>query len=127
MGSFRVDTTAHPGILLLVLSGSPTPQEMDEFVAAHNLAIESFGGAPYRVFCDLRAMQPLSPEAAERFLAAKTFSSAQANFQGSAVLVQSSIIAMQHRRTSVEGGVMDTELITDNEQACWAHLRRVRR
>ena len=100
---------------------------MTSFVAAHNAAIEGFRGAPYRVFCDLREMLPLSPEAAAGFQAAKAFSSVQPNFQGSAVLVASSVVAMQHRRTSIEGGVMDTERISDDEAVCWDHLRRVAR
>jgi hypothetical protein len=127
MGSFVVDTTSQPGILRLVVRGSPSQQQMKEFLEQHNRAIDEYRGAPYRVFCDLREMVPLSPEAATCFQAAKEYSSSHTNFQGSAVLVASSTVAMQHRRTSVEGGVMETELISDNEAACWAHLRRVRR
>ncbi|MET0286898.1 MAG: hypothetical protein ABW352_20620 [Polyangiales bacterium] len=127
MSSFRVDATSKPGILVLVLSGSPGADEMERFVAEHNRAIESYRGAAYRVFCDLRDMQPLSPDAAAHFQRAKEFSKAQPNFRGSAVLVASSTVAMQHRRTSLEGGVLETELICDSEPACWSHLRRVHR
>jgi len=112
---------------MLEVHGSLSVDEMKRFVEDHNRAIEELKGAPYRVFCDLRAMLPLSPEAAAGFQAAKAFSASQPNFQGSAVLVSSSTVAMQHRRTSTEGGVMDTELISDNDSACWEHLRIVRR
>jgi hypothetical protein len=58
---------------------------------------------------------------------AKAYSASLPNFQGSAVLVTSQVIAMQHRRTSTDSGVMDTELISDDEEACREHLRRVQR
>lgn len=124
---FQVDSTTHPGVLLLIVRGSPSTAEMQEFVERHNRAIEAYQGAPYRVMCDLRELQPLHPEVAALFAQAKSFSRAQPNFQGSAVLVSSATVAMQHRRTSVEAGVMDSELISDQAAACWAHLKRVRR
>ena len=61
------------------------------------------------------------------FETAKQHSASKPNFQGSAVLVSSQVVAMQHRRTSSAGGVLETELISDDEAACWEHLRRVRR
>jgi hypothetical protein len=57
----------------------------------------------------------------------KRYSSQHANFRGSAVLATSATVAMQHRRTSMSGGVLDTELITENEAAAWKHLESVRR
>ncbi|MDB4988178.1 MAG: hypothetical protein JWN04_3356 [Myxococcaceae bacterium] len=127
MGEFKVDAHGQPGIVALELRGQLTGDEMRAFVVAHNQAIESLRGAPYRVFCDLRAMLPLSPEASQFLHEAKSFSAAQPNFQGSAVLTASSLVAMQHRRTSVETGIMETELISDNEAACWDYLRRIQR
>jgi hypothetical protein len=127
MSPFHVDSTTHPGVLLVVVRGSPSIAEMQEFVELHNRAIEEYKGAPYRVMCDLRDLQPLGPEAAAMFAQAKSFSRVRPNFQGSAVLVSSATVAMQHRRTSVEAGVMDSELISDDADACWKHLRRVRR
>jgi hypothetical protein len=127
MGQFKVDSASKPGVLQLTLEGALSLDEMKEFVALHNRSIESFNGATYRVFCDLRHMMPLSPEAAALLQTAKQFSASQPSFQGSAVLVASSVVAMQHRRTSIEGGVMSTELITDDEAACWEHLRRTQR
>jgi hypothetical protein len=58
---------------------------------------------------------------------AKKYSASRPNFRGSAVLVASATIAMQHRRTSIGGGVMDTELISDDEAELRAHLARVHR
>jgi len=112
---------------MLEVEGALSNEEMHAFVLEHNTAIDALRGAAYRVFCNLRNMQPLSPEASQQFLLAKQYSAAHPNFEGSAVLVASSLIAMQHRRTSVEGGVMESELISDDEAACWAHLRRVQR
>ena len=57
----------------------------------------------------------------------KAYSAAHANFQGSAVLVASTIVAMQHRRTSASGGVIDTELISAEEATCWEHLAKITR
>lgn len=124
---WTVDGVSRPGVLMLRLSGSLAPLEMTEFVAAHNAAVDAQGDKPYRVFCDIRALAPLSPECAALFERAKAYSSAHVNFQGSAVLAQSQVVAMQHRRTSVAGGVWKTELLTDNEAACWAHLAKVTR
>lgn len=127
MGHYKVDTASKPGILLLEVEGALSLDEMRAFVRDHNAAIDATQGAPYRVFCNLRNMLPLSPEASQLFLQAKQYSASHRNFEGSAVLIASSLIAMQHRRTSVEGGVMNSELITDEETECWAHLRRVHR
>lgn len=127
MGSWVVDATSEPGILVLRVLGALSSAEMASFVRAHNAAVDAFGINTYKVFCDLREMNPLSPEAAVHFESAKQHSSARPNFQGSAVLVSSQLIAMQHRRTSITGGVMDSELISNDEAACREHLRRVRR
>lgn len=109
------------------VEGVISEPEMRELVAAHNSAIDAFGAKEYRVFVDIRELKPLSPECAELFERAKLYSSAHVNFQGSAVLVASKLVALQHQRTSVAGGVMSTELISEDEAACWEHLRTVRR
>ena len=100
---------------------------MQEFVTTHNAAINAFKGRDYRVFCDIRNLLPLSPEAAAVFEQAKGYSAKQTSFRGSAVLVVGKLVAMQHQRTSVASGVMNTELISEDEAACWAHLAQVRR
>lgn len=127
MGSWKVDGTSRPGILALRLEGAMTERETSEFVRAHDAAIDAFGGADYRVFCDIRDLRPLSPEAAALFERAKAYSSSRPNFRGSAVLASSKVVALQHQRTSISGGVMSTELISEDEAACWEHLRRVHR
>jgi hypothetical protein len=124
---WHVDGTTRAGILAVRLEGNLDDREMAEFVRAHNAAVDAFGARDYRVFCDIRALKPLSQSAAGLFEKAKSYSAAHANFQGSAVWVASATIAMQHRRTSTSGGVMDTELITEDEKACWAHLAKVQR
>lgn len=127
MGSWSVDGSSRPGILALRLEGSLSVDEMTKLVAAHDAAIDAFRGAEYRVFCDIRELRPLSPACTALFEQAKAYSNAHANFQGSAVLVASKLVALQHQRTSVSGGVMDSELISEDEAACWSHLARVRR
>jgi hypothetical protein len=127
MGSFEVDASTEPGILRIRCEGSLEVSQVEEFVRLHNQAIERFGEAPYRVFLDLRKSNLMSPRAAEVMEGAKMFSAARPNFQGSAVLVSSSVVAMQNRRTSTTSGVTATELISDDEQACKEHLRKVTR
>lgn len=127
MGKWLVDNTSTPGVLRLELEGIFSFDEMAAFVEAHDRAIDDFRGGDYRVFCDIRNLRPLSPEAAGRFEKGKAYSAAHPNFQGSAVLVSSKLVGLQHQRTSIGGGVMETELITDDEAACWEHLKNVRR
>jgi hypothetical protein len=127
MGIWSVDGHSKPGTLHLRLEGAFPLAEMQAFVDAHNRAIDDFKDATYRVFCDIRGLTPLSPEAAAVFEIAKAYSAAHANFQGSAVLVASTIVAMQHRRTSASGGVIDTELISAEEATCWEHLAKITR
>lgn len=122
MSSWSVDTDAHPGIVTVTVIGSPDADEIRKLVLAHNAAIDGFHGKPYRIFCDLREMRALSGEAATAFEQAKAYSSTQPNFCGSGVLVESAVVGMQHRRTSVSGGVMDTELISGDSDAIWEHL-----
>jgi hypothetical protein len=127
MGIWNVDGSTRPGILALRLEGTLAEDEMDAFVRAHDAAIDAFGGADYRVFCDIRQLRPLSPKCAALFEQAKSYSNAHRNFRGSAVLVASKLVALQHQRTSTSSGVMPTELISEDEDACWKHLARVHR
>ncbi len=127
MGTFRIDGVGRPGILCMTLSGVFTKDEMARCLEEHNAAIDAFDGADYRVFVDIRDLAPLSPECAALMEEAKVYSSTRPNFRGSAVLVASKIIALQHQRTSVAGGVMGTELISEDPAACEAHLATIRR
>lgn len=127
MGRWSVDTASQPGLLILILSGQVTLAEMLAFVEAHNAAVQGFAGHPYKVFCDLRGLRPLSQECAEAFESAKRISSGKNNFEGSAVLVDAKFTSMQHRRTSVSAGVANTELITESEEAALSFLRTVSR
>lgn len=104
-----------------------TVAEMTAFVDAHNRAIDSYAGSNYKVWCDIAKLQTLDPDCAKLFEKAKQYSSAHPNFRGSAVLVASAVIAMQHRRTSLGSGVMNTELISDDVAALEHHLRTVYR
>jgi hypothetical protein len=124
---WKVDGRSRPGVLQLQVSGRISVEEMREFVKAHDHAIDAFDGKDYRVFCDIRSLAPLSPECAELFLKAKAYSNAHTNFQGSSVWVDNALAALQHRRTSQEGGVLSTELISENETQLWDHLRTVTR
>jgi hypothetical protein len=127
MGTWNVDTTSTPGILKLTLEGRFTAEDMTAFVDAHNRAIDGYGTSDYKVWCDISKLLTLSPDCARRLEKAKQYSSAHKNFRGSAVLVASALIALQHRRTSLDGGVMSTELISQDVQALEHHLRTVYR
>jgi len=127
MGNWNVDAATRPGVLSLRLEGTLSEDEMGAFVRAHDAAIDAFGTTDYRVFCDIRELRPLSPKCAALFEQAKSYSNSHRNFRGSAVLVASKLIALQHQRTSAASGVMPTELISEDEAACWKHLARVHR
>lgn len=124
---YTIDTNAMPGVLWLRLWGAIKPPEMEAFLAEHNAAIDGLGGREYRVLCDLRGLSPLSPQASSAFESAKAYSAAHMNFHGSAVLVESAVVALQHERTSTVAGVISTELITDSEEAALAHLASIDR
>src|SRR5688572_16262009 len=127
MGKWNVDAERKPGILWLELEGEMTKEEMAAFVAAHNAAIDGFGGKDYKVFCDIRKLKPLSPESADLMEKAKGYSNSHRNFRGSAVWASGAVVALQHRRTSMSGGVINTELISEHELELWAHLEKVHR
>jgi hypothetical protein len=127
MGTWNVDTASTPGILRLTLEGRFTAEDMTAFVDAHNRAIDGFGASDYKVWCDISRLLTLSPDCARLLEKAKQYSSSHKNFRGSAVLVASALIALQHRRTSLDGGVMSTELISQDVQALEHHLRTVYR
>lgn len=111
----------------MTLEGRFSVEEMTAFVHAHNQAIDGYGTSDYKVWCDISKLLTLSPECASLLEKAKLYSNAHKNFRGSAVLVASALIAMQHRRTSMDGGVMDTELISQDVHALEHHLRTVYR
>lgn len=125
MGSWTVDATSEPGILRLRLAGQFTEQEMQAFVEAHNRAIDGYAGKDYKVFCDLRGLDMLEPQVAQILEVAKRYSSAHRNFRGSSVYVASGSVGLQHRLTSIRGGVMNTEMISDDLEVLREHLRRV--
>lgn len=127
MGDWTIDNESIEGLLRFSLRGTFSREEILQFVEAHNRAIDAFMGEPYRVWADLSELYPLGPEATDAMERAKRYSARQPNFKGSAVLVSSATISLQHQRTSVSSGVMNTELISDNEDALWAHLRSVQR
>jgi hypothetical protein len=127
MGTWNVDATSTPGILRLTLDGRLTLDEMTAFVAAHNRAIDGYGDRDYKVWCDISKLLTLSQECVQLFEKAKQYSNAHRNFRGSAVLVASAIVALQHRRTSIDGGVISTEMISEDVKALEAHLRTVYR
>lgn len=122
---WEVDSASEPGLLRLTVRGRVGVEAMKQFVVAHNAAIDGFEGADYKVLCDIRAMQALSPDVAELFGAAKVYSDAQPNFRGSAVWTSSAVVSLQHARTSRTSGVAPTELISSDEQALRAHLAKV--
>jgi hypothetical protein len=124
---FEVDTTSMPGVIRCVLAGALQVEDVKAFVAAHNGAVDSTRGADYKVWVDLREMDPLSPEATEVMEQAKRYSFEHPNFRGSAVLVSRATILLQHRRTSVSSGVIDSELLSDDEAECKRHLASVHR
>ena len=127
MGTWSVDTKSEAGVMHFKLTGLLSVEELRAFVAAHNAAVDSYGARDYKVFGDIREMQPLSQECADTFELAKRHSSGRSNFRGSAIFVASPTVAMQHRRTSIESGVMSTELISSDMNEWREHLRRVHR
>ncbi len=122
MGSWTVDPGGRPGVLWQEIKGSLTVDEASSLVEGHRAGVDWFSGGKYAVFCDLREMKVLSGEAAAAFEQAKVYSAAQPNFGGSSVLVASTVVALQHQRTSTSGGVMKTEMIGTDEDALWEHL-----
>jgi hypothetical protein len=127
MGSFKVDTESEAGVLRFRLEGSFSPDDARAFLHEHNRAVDRYAGRRYAVFGDLRGLRLLSPECAELVEQAKRHSAAQHGFLGSAILVENHIVALQHRRTSVSGGVIATELISENESDCRKHLEMLKR
>ena len=124
---FEVDTTTMRGVIRCVLTGALRTEDVREFVVAHNAAVDAMRGGDYKVWLDLRGMEPLSPEATEVMEQAKSYSSKHPNFRGSAVLVNRAMILLQHRRTSVSSGLIDSELLSDDEAVCKRHLASVHR
>ncbi len=109
------------------MEGLLTPGEIAKFVQAHNRAIDEYKGRDYKIWCDLSKMEPLSPGCTTLLEKAKQYSSSRKNFRGSAVLVTSAIVAMQNRRTSIDGGISSTELVSEDVIALRAHLKSVHR
>lgn len=123
MGTWKVDTDRKPGVVWFELAGLMSVDEMRQFVAAAGKAIQGLGGAEFQIFCDIRELKVLNPECTRLFESAKAYSGSLSNFRGSAVWVANSTTALQHKMSSLKGGVMKTELISEDEQALWEHLK----
>jgi hypothetical protein len=119
---WKVDMTSMPGVIRCEMAGVV---DVDE--TAHNRAVDGTRGADYKVWVDLRGLETLKPEATEVMGQAKRHSSTHPNFRGSAVLVSRATILLQHQRTSISGGVIDSELLSDDEEECKRHLASVNR
>ena len=126
MGSYRIDTESEPGVLHFMLEGLIDGDEMRAFLVAHNAAVDSFAAREYVVFGDIRELRPLSPESADFMEQAKLYSASKRTFRGSAILVKNAVVALQHRRTSISGGVMRTEIISHSADECRQHLESLR-
>ncbi|BEP14049.1 hypothetical protein acdb102_23600 [Acidothermaceae bacterium B102] len=122
MGTWTVDPGRRPGVLWLEIKGTLNVEEAKALVAGHRAAVDGFLGRDYAVFCDLREMKVLSGEAAAVYEQAKVYSAAHPNFRGSSVLVASTVVALQHQRTSASGGVTATELVGTDEAELWRHV-----
>ncbi len=126
MGTYSVDVDTQNGMLRFRLEGHLSDAEAQAFVAAHNAGVDRLHHRGYVVYGDLRDLRPLSPECAAIVEQAKRYSASQRTFRGSATLTRDRMVALQHRRTSISGGVMTTELISDSESECEKHLASVR-
>jgi hypothetical protein len=125
VGSFVIDVSSEPGVVRATLTGRFEHAEMLALEREAIRVLDGLANAPYRVWVDLRNLQPLSPECAAIMERIKRDSARRPNFRGSAVLVANALVSMQHRRTSVSSGVMPTEAISNNEEELRAHLARL--
>jgi hypothetical protein len=99
-------------VLALRLTRQVTPAHLRAIMRASAQALAATGGDEFRVLADLRGLAPLDRESAELFSDVKRAAQALPGFVERVVLCDSATVAMQQRRTSLEDGTAEVELIT---------------
>jgi hypothetical protein len=99
-------------VLALRLTRQITPASMRALMRANAQALGAIAGDEFRVLVDLRGIAPLDRDAAELFTDIKRSAQALPGFRERVVLCDSATVAMQQRRTSIEEGTSEIELIT---------------
>lgn len=99
-------------VLALRLTRQVTSANLRAIMRANAHALAATAGDEFRVLVDLRGLAPLDHEAAVLFSEVKRSAQALPGFVERVVLCDSATIAMQQRRTSIEDGTAEIELIT---------------
>lgn len=99
-------------VLALRVTRQAVAAHVRALTRAHTQALLATSGAQFRVLVDLRGLAPLDNEAAALFSEVKRAGQALPGYLGRVVLCDSATVAMQQRRTSLEDGTADQELIT---------------
>jgi len=114
---WRIEYDPDERLLRLSMRETVFGRDMRDLARAHARALEATGGAPFKVYVDLRGLHPLDAEAARILGDMKRVAARIDGYRGRAVLVDSPTIAMQQRNATVEDGGDDQELITLDEAA----------
>jgi hypothetical protein len=99
-------------VLTLRLTRQVTTVNLRAIMRANAQALAATHGDEFRVLVDLRGLAPLDRESAELFSDVKRAAQALPGFKERVVLCDSATVAMQQRRTSLEDGTAEIELIT---------------
>ena len=119
---WRIEYDPDERLMRLSMRETVYGRDMRDLARAHARALEATGGAPFRVFLDLRGLHPLDGEAARILGDMKRVAARVNGYRGRAVLVDSPTIAMQQRNATVEDGGDERELITLDESAAKSFL-----
>ncbi len=102
-------------ILALRLTRQVTVPALRAVVRSGAQALAAIAGDEFRMLADLRGLAPLDHDAAELFSEIKRSAQMLPGFVERVVLCDSATVAMQQRRTSIEDGTAEIELITFDE------------
>jgi hypothetical protein len=91
-------------LLLLTVEGEVTVEEIDELIRETATKAKLFGGKPFGILVDLRAMLPSSAAATERIKAHQT-QLMKLGLRKSAEIVSSPATALQLNRVARESGM----------------------
>lgn len=89
----------------------------------HVEALAATAAEPFKVLLDLRGVAPLGPDSAAVLSEVKRAEALLQGFRGRAVLCDSATVAMQQRRTSLNDGTAEREVVTLEPLEAHAYVR----
>lgn len=125
-GEWAVHVHTQPRVIEVVYPARPADGAADRYEASVQAAVTGFGGKPFDVLIDQRAMPVLSSELSDRVVALSQWEREQGMRHMVRVVRRSAIAELQARKVLRDAGVDDSgRVLFHTVEEAWAQLRSI--